>query len=233
LPSGYSKKYPDFVLVLTEITKIMKTALVVGSTGLIGNLLTIKLLESKIYEKVKTLVRKPIALQHPDLEQVIIDFDKIDASKIVADDVFCCLGTTMNKAGSKAAFYKVDFEYPLTIAKMALANGAKQYAIVTAMGADQKSMFYYNRVKGDIEKALSELNYPNLMIFRPSMLLGDRGEQRAGESIGKVMMGLFDFMTPKKYKAIQGEKVANAMLQNAQKGLSGKHILESDILQDY
>ncbi len=209
------------------------TALVVGSTGFIGNLLTIKLLESKIYDKVKVLVRKPMHLQHPDLEQIIVDFDKIDALKIVADDVFCCLGTTMRKAGSKSAFYKVDFTYPLEIAKIALKNGAKQYAIVTAMGADPKSLIYYNRVKGDIEKALGELNYSTLLIFRPSMLLGERGESRFGESIGKVLMTMFDFITPKKYKGVQGDKVANAMLQNTQKGLKGKHIFESDILQDF
>ncbi len=139
----------------------------------------------------------------------------------------------MAKAGSKQAFYKVDFTYPYEVAKIALKNGAKQYAIVTAMGADQKSLFYYNRVKGDIETALTELKYPNLMIFRPSMILGERQEHRGGESFGKVVMGLFDFMTPKKYKGIEADKIANCMIQKSQANLSGKHIFESDILQDF
>lgn len=211
----------------------MKTALVVGATGLVGNLLTNKLLQNDNYAIVKVLVRKPIAINHPKLEQIIVDFDNLDATKIIADDVFCCLGTTMAKAGSKQAFYKVDFTYPYEVAKIALKNGAKQYAIVTAMGANQKSLFYYNRVKGDIETALTELKYPNLMIFRPSMILGDRQEHRGGESFGKVVMNLFDFITPKKYKGIEADKIANCIIQKSQENLNGKHIFESDILQDF
>jgi uncharacterized protein YbjT (DUF2867 family) len=205
----------------------MKTCLVVGATGLIGNLLTIKLLESGIYEKTKVLVRKQMAIQHQNLEQIIIDFDKIDASKIVADDFFCCLGTTMSKAGSKEDFFKVDFTYPYEIAKIALKNGAKQFSIVTALGASQKSLFYYSRVKGDIEKALFEMNFPTLMIFRPSMLLGEREEKRFGEKIGIILMKVLDFLIPKKYKGIQAEKVARTMLENAQKTLSGNNIFEN------
>ena len=110
----------------------MKTALVVGATGLIGKHLTIKLLTNNFYSKVKVLIRKPLNINHPNLEQIIFDFDSLDSSKIIADDIFCCLGTTMKQAGSKAAFYKVDFTYPFAIAKAALENGAKQYLIVTA-----------------------------------------------------------------------------------------------------
>lgn len=211
----------------------MKTALVIGATGLIGKSLTIKLLENKFYAKVKILVRKKIDLLHPNLEQIVVDFDDLDTSKIVADDVFCCLGTTMKVAGSKPAFYKVDFTYPLVVAKAALENGAKQYLIVTSMGADPKSMIYYNRVKGEIEKALSDLHYPTLLIFRPSILLGERKEQRLGEKISKIAMNLISFMTPDRYKAIEGEKVANAMIILAQKGIKNKDIFESGTLQGY
>ena len=211
----------------------MKTALVIGATGLIGKSLTIKLLENKFYAKVKILVRKKIDLLHPNLEQIMVDFDNLDTSKIVADDVFCCLGTTMKVAGSKPAFYKVDFTYPLVVAKAALENGAKQYLIVTSMGADPKSMIYYNRVKGEIEKALSDLHYPTLLIFRPSILLGERKEQRLGEKISKIAMNLISFMTPDRYKAIEGEKVANAMIILAQKGIKNKDIFESGTLQGY
>ena len=211
----------------------MKTALVIGATGLIGKSLTIKLLENKFYAKVKILVRKKIDLLHPNLEQIVVDFDDLDTSKIVADDVFCCLGTTMKVAGSKPAFYKVDFTYPLVVAKAALENGAKQYLIVTSMGADSKSMIYYNRVKGEIEKALSDLHYPTLLIFRPSILLGERKEQRLGEKISKIAMNLISFMTPDRYKAIEGEKVANAMIILAQKGIKNKDIFESGTLQGY
>ncbi|WP_394995837.1 oxidoreductase [Emticicia sp.] len=211
----------------------MKTALVVGATGLIGKHLTIRLLTSNFYSKVKVLIRKPLNINHPNLEQIIFDFDSLDSSKIIADDIFCCLGTTMKQAGSKAAFYKVDFTYPFAIAKAALENGAKQYLIVTAMGADEKSIIYYNRVKGEIEKAISDLHYPTLLIFRPSMLLGEREEPRMGEKIGKILMKAVNFIIPKRYKAIESEKVANAMLILAQKGIKNKNIFESDTLQSY
>lgn len=211
----------------------MKTALIVGATGLIGGHLTQKLLNHPSYAKVKVLVRKPLDYQHPKLEQIIVNFDNFDKSLVMADNVFCCLGTTMKQAGSKEAFYKVDFTYPFEIAKAALQNGAQQYLIVTAMGADAKSLFYYNRVKGEIEKALTDLNFPTLLIFRPSLLLGERKDSRAGEGFATIIMKAFDFLTPKKYKAINGETVANAMLDLAQKGIKGKQILESGEMQAF
>lgn len=211
----------------------MKTALVVGATGLIGGHLTRKIVSDPTYSAVKVLVRKPLDFQHPKIEQIVIDFDNLDASLIVADDVFCCLGTTMKQAGSKEAFYKVDFTYPFEVAKAALKNGAKQCLIVTAMGADAKSMFYYNRVKGEIEKALAELNYPTLLIFHPSLLLGERKESRAGEGFATVVMRALDFLTPLKYKAIKGETVANAMLAYAKKGIKGTQIIESGTMQSF
>ncbi|GAB3508193.1 oxidoreductase [Emticicia fontis] len=211
----------------------MKTALIVGATGLIGGHLTQKILNHPSYSKVKVLVRKPLNLQHPRLEQIIINFDDFDKFLVTADDVFCCLGTTMKQAGSKEAFYKVDFIYPIEIAKAALENGAKQYMIVTAMGADAKSLFYYNRVKGDIEKALSDLHYSTLLIFRPSLLLGERNDSRAGEGFATIIMNTFSFLIPKRYKAIKGETVANAMLDAAQKGIKGREIFESADMQKY
>ena len=209
----------------------MKTALIVGATGLIGKHLTQKLLTSNFYEKVSVIVRKPLNIIHPKLEQIVIDFDNLDASKVNADDIFCCLGTTMKQAGSKDAFYKVDFTYPLNFAKAGLANGAKQFLVVSSMGADKKSMVYYSRVKGEIENALSDLNYPTLIILRPSMLAGERENPRIGEKIGKVVMDFFAPLMPDKYKVIAGEKVAQAMLELAQKNFKNKAIFESDSLQ--
>ncbi|RYU91749.1 oxidoreductase [Emticicia agri] len=209
----------------------MKTALIVGATGLIGNHLTQKILNHPSYSTVKVLVRKSLDFQHPKLEQIVIDFDNFNQSLVVADDIFCCLGTTMKQAGSKEAFYKVDFTYPFEIAKAALQNGASQYVIVTAMGADEKSMFYYNRVKGEIEKAISDLHYPALLIFRPSLLLGERKKSRAGEGFATILMKTFNFLIPDNYKAIKGETVANAMLAMAQKGIKGKDIIVSEKMQ--
>jgi uncharacterized protein YbjT (DUF2867 family) len=150
-----------------------------------------------------------------------------------ADDIFCCLGTTMKKAGSKEAFRKVDYQYPMDIARLGLANGAQQFAIVTAMGADTKSTFFYNRVKGEVERDLAALNYPTLLIFRPSLLLGNRGESRLGERLAEGAMRLLSPIIPAKYKGVDGSKVANAMLATMQQGLVGKHVFESDRLQEY
>jgi uncharacterized protein YbjT (DUF2867 family) len=211
----------------------MKTALIVGASGLIGKHLTQKLLTSNYYEKVSVIVRKQLNIIHPKLEQIVMDFDNLDASKIFAEDIFCCLGTTMKQAGSKDAFYKVDFNYPLNIAKAGLENGAKQFLFVSSMGADEKSMVYYSRVKGKIEKELSDLRYPTLIILRPSMLEGERENPRMGEKIGNVVMNFFAPLIPDNYKVIAGEKVAQAMLELAQKNIRNIGIFESGSLQKF
>lgn len=204
-----------------------KTALIVGSTGMIGKLLTDRLLRDDFYAEVKTLVRKPSGVSHPKLNEIVVDFDNLDESIVKADHIFCTLGTTIKTAGSKENFRKVDFKYPLKVANAAKANGATFYGIVTAMGADNDSWFFYNQVKGEIEDALKAVDFKSLGIFQPSMLLGDRDEERAGESIGqKVMLGL-KFAIPKNYKPIHGDKVAAAMQRVAKDEPAGVKVLES------
>src|SRR4051812_20296261 len=129
--------------------KNTKTALVIGATGLVGKQVLANLLESADYHEVKALTRKSLNLQHPKLKEIIFDFDSPDKEVVKADDIFCCLGTTIKKAGSQDAFRKVDLEYPLKIASLAKINGAEKYLIVSSMGADSKSVFFYNRVKGE------------------------------------------------------------------------------------
>lgn len=210
-----------------------KTALVLGATGLIGNLLTHQLVKSPHYEKVKVLVRTPLNWQHPHLQEVLFDFERPNGLVTQADDIFCCLGTTMKKAGSKEAFRKVDYQYPVDIARLSVANGAKQFAIVTAMGADPESSFFYNRVKGEVERDLMALNFPTLLIFRPSLLHGNRSENRLGERLAEGAMRLLNPLIPAKYKAVEAAKVANAMLTTSQQELVGTHVYESDALQRF
>jgi uncharacterized protein YbjT (DUF2867 family) len=211
----------------------MKTALLVGATGLIGDLLAHQLAESPDYERITILTRKPLSWQHPRLQELPFDFDNPNGLLVRADDIFCCLGTTMKRAGSKEAFQKVDYRYPLAIARLGRQTGARQFAIVTAMGADVGSSFFYNRIKGEVERDLGTLGYPTLLIFRPSLLLGHRSEVRPGERIGAGFMRLFAPLIPAKYRAIEADKVANAMLTTMQQGLQGQHVFESDALQGY
>ena len=210
-----------------------RTALVIGATGLIGLLTVDELLASEKYSKVKVLVRNSFSKQHAKLETIVFDFDQPNAALVQADDVYCCLGTTMKKAGSKAAFYKVDYKYPHEIAQIALDNGAKRFAIVTAMGANQDSSVYYNRVKGEIENTLKKIGFETMLIFRPSLLLGIRPEKRMGEQIGEFFMELFKPLVPQKYRAIEANKIARAMVLITSSGVKGNVVYESDVLQEF
>lgn len=218
-----------------------KTALVAGATGLVGRQLVDQLLQSDYYSEIRVLVRKPTEKKHPKLAEVLYDFNQPDAQQVQGDDVFCCLGTTMKKAGSKEAFTRVDHNYPLQIARAAKQNGAAQYLIVTAMGADPDSSFFYNRVKGNVEDDLKKVGFAALHIFRPSLLLGNREEKRLGEKIGETVMRIFNpvMVGPlKKYRAIDAAKVAQAMLVAAQDPLpeqvpQGVFVHESNQMQRF
>lgn len=214
-----------------------KIALVIGASGLIGKQVVELLLNDAIYSGVIVLVRKSFLPTHQKLKEIVFDFDNPDSSVLRTDDVFCCLGTTMKKAGSKEAFRKVDYEYPLSIARLALKNGAQQLLIVTALGADANSLFFYNRVKGEVEQQLIQLNYPKLKIFRPSLLLGARNENRLGEKFGELLFGIVSplMVGPlKRYRAIDSAKVARAMVTLAQeKSSSAVSSYDSGVLQEF
>jgi uncharacterized protein YbjT (DUF2867 family) len=212
----------------------MKTALIAGSTGLIGKQLLQLLLDDDRYAKVIAITRQDLP-SHQKLVQIKTDFDSIGdkSSTLKADDVFCCLGTTMAKARSKEKFYQVDFYYPLLLAKLSKAEGAKQYLMVSALGADKQSSVYYSQVKGEIEEAIEDVGFETVHIFRPSLLLGPREEKRAGEDSAKFIYKYLDFLIPARYKAIDSVKVARAMLSYATKEQSGSHIHQSKDLQQF
>jgi uncharacterized protein YbjT (DUF2867 family) len=209
----------------------MKTAIIIGATGLIGNTLVEQILENPAYSKVVLLLRKPLTISHPKLVQEVIDFDKPDASKIMGDDLFCAMGTTLAKAGSKEGQYKIDCTYPFEIGKIAKANGVKQYILVSAVGANYDSSNFYLRTKGDLEKKIESLGFQNFVSLRPSMLLGDRGEFRLGEKIGMVLSNVLSpllFGSLRKYHGIEASDVAKAMQRFANQGLSGVKYVEYD-----
>ncbi len=208
-----------------------RVALLAGTTGLVGSSLLEMLLASDGYTHVVALSRKPLDITHAKLENIVVDFDKLSDYPLQADDVFCCLGTTMKQAKSKEAFRKVDFDYPLQLAKQTKETGATQYLLVSALGAKSTSAIFYNKVKGEIEETITAVGFTSFHIFRPSLLLGSREEQRSGEDAAKVFYKLFNFLIPKKYKGIEAEKVARAMLVKALDKTPGKFVHESDSLQ--
>ena len=210
-------------------TSDFKTALVIGATGLVGNNLVRQLTESALYERVTVLTRRPLAWQHPRLQETNYDFDRPNSLLVQADHIFCCLGTTIRQAGSRDAFRKVDYQYPMDIAQMGRSNGASLFAIVTSMGADAASTFFYNRVKGEVERDLAALNYPALLIFRPSLLLGQRRDFRLGERVGEGFMRLLAPLIPAKYRAVEASSVAAAMIKYVKEGESG--VFDSDLLR--
>ena len=211
----------------------MKTAVLAGATGLIGSSLYKMLLETPQYAQVHILVRKKIDADHPKLVQHVVDFENLKDQPFdfKVDDAFCTLGTTIAKAGSKPAFIRVDHDYVIAFAEMALAAGATGYYLVSSMGANPASNIFYNKVKGLVEEDLKLLGFSRLGIFRPSLLLGPRVEKRAGEKFASWMMTALDFMIPAKYKAIHVDQVARKMVEAASQTERGIFVLESDKLQ--
>ncbi len=213
-----------------------RTALLVGASGLVGGHLLQTLLADEAYSRVTVLVRKPLPISHPKLVQETVDFTRLSdvAGKISAQDVFCTLGTTIGKAGSQEAFRKVDFEYPLQVAEMALLRGAEQYLIVTAIGSDSRSPIFYSRTKGEVEEAIAALGYKTFVVFRPSFLAGERTESRLGETLGIALGKLLGFAMigpMAKYRVIDAEVVAKAMLLEAKRNAPGKRLIDSDEIQ--
>ena len=213
----------------------MKTALIAGYTGLVGRELLNLLLASDKYQKVIAIGRRKLDIEHEKLVVTVVDFDHIDIEGPV-DDVFCCLGTTMKKAGSKERFRMVDFQYPLNLAIAGKNNGATTFVLVSASGANKNSLFFYNRVKGEIEEAIDRLAFGNYEVLRPSMLLGDRQETRIIEDIGKLFMKIFGFLfigPLKNVKGVKASAVARAMIYLANDGSGGKRLHRSAVLQRF
>jgi uncharacterized protein YbjT (DUF2867 family) len=214
----------------------MKTALLVGATGLVGGFVLDKLLQDDFFSSVTVLSRKSLQKQHPKLKEVLVNFDQLQdyANDIKADIVFCCLGTTIKVAGSQEAFKRVDYEYPLHVAEIAKANGASAYLLVSALGSSKSSAIFYNRVKGEVEEAIGNLHFEAFHILQPSLIIGERKETRMGEGIAQKLSPVFDaiMLGPlSKYKSIKAEQIAKAMIHYAKTEARGIIRHESDALQ--
>ena len=197
----------------------MKTAIIIGATGLVGNELTKKLLKDDRYSIVKIFVRKSAGITHPKLEEHVVDFEKLEQwkNKITGDELYSAMGTTIKKAGSKEAQYKIDFTYQYKCAKAASENGVEKYLLVSSAGANKKSGNFYLRMKGELDEIVSLLPFKRINIFRPSILAGERKERRRGEEIGTYAIKFLAQIIPplKKYRPIEAATVAEAMIRAA------------------
>ncbi len=199
----------------------MANCAIAGASGLVGgHLLTLLLQE---FDQVAAVTRRPLGVSAPNLREIAFG-DPLPA----LDAAFCCLGTTIKKAGSESAFRRIDFDAAVAFARTSRAAGASSFAIVSSVDASPASSNFYLRVKGETEAAVVALGFERVTILRPSFLLGDRSESRPGEKIGIVIASAlgFLFVGPlRKYRAVNAELVAAAMLKD---GWNGVRILEYD-----
>lgn len=195
----------------------MKTAIVLGATGLVGHSLVKQLLNDERFSKVIIFVRKMAGFSSVRLEQHVIDFDKPGEwqSLIKGDVLFSALGTTLKKAGSKKAQFKVDHGYQYHFAAAAAYNGVKDYVLVSAQGASLKSYFFYNRMKGQLDDDVQELNFSKIVILRPGPLDGDRQESRPAEKKGlAVIKAINSVGLLRRFRPIMDYQVAQAMINS-------------------
>jgi len=213
-----------------------KTALVFGATGLVGQSVVEQLNDLPSYSRIRIFARRRTGLsERPKVEEIITDFSDPETirSFVSGDEVFICLGTTIKKAGTVKKMEEIDRDLPVKIASMASENAVRALAVVSSIGASERSSNYYLRIKGEMEKGILGLNFKTIIIGRPSLLLGERAEKRAGESFSKFVMTAFGKLLAgrlARYRAINGSDVAKALIR-ALNSLDGVNILESDKLQ--
>jgi uncharacterized protein YbjT (DUF2867 family) len=212
---------------------LARSAVVLGATGLVGRNCLERLLGDPVYNRVLVLARKPAKREHPKLQWIVTDFGGLQqyGRLLGADDVFCCMGTTIRTAGSREAFRNVDFGYVVDAAQAAAENGAKQMLLVSALGANRHSKVFYSRVKGDTEEAIRDLPFQGTQIFRPSLLLGEREQFRLGERMAVVTLAPLSFLLvgpARKFRPVRAAAVAAAMVAVAKTAPEGVNVYEPD-----
>lgn len=203
------------------------TALILGSTGLVGGECLELFAGSADVARVIALTRRPLRAEAltPRVETHVIDFEHLEtaAGHFRVSHIVCALGTTIKKAGSQARFRRVDHDYPFAAAELGVREGARHFLLVSALGANPASRIFYSRVKGEIEQAIRALPYRSVTIVRPSILVGERDETRLGESLGKT----FARLAPLRYRPVQARDVAATLLRAARDDRPGVTIIES------
>jgi uncharacterized protein YbjT (DUF2867 family) len=216
-----------------ETYSMKKTAIILGATGLTGSILLKKLLKDPVYEKIKLFSRSTADMNSPKIEEHLIDMFQLEnhSEAFKADVVFCCIGTTKSKTPDKETYKKIDYGIPVTAAKLAKQNGIETFIVISAMGADANSSIFYNKTKGEMQRDVLSQRIKNTYILQPSLIVGDRDENRFGEKVATFFMKTFGFLIPKKYKMIKAETIAEAMLALAKKEFPKQQITSDEIKQ--
>ena len=214
-----------------------KTAIILGATGLTGSILLEKLIEDNRYETIKLFSRSKIEEIPPKVHQFIGDILELEnyQKDFIADDVFCCIGTTTKKTPDKTVYKQIDYGIPVKAAKLSKVNNINAFLVVSALGANAKSSIFYNKTKGEMERDVLAQNIPNTYILQPSIIGGNRNENRIGERIG---LGVFKLFQPlligklKKYRMIEAQTIAQAMLNLANSTPTKDNIITSDHIKE-
>lgn len=205
-----------------------KVAIVIGATGLVGQHIVSQLLGRFDFDIIRIFVRRKTGLIHPNLEEHVIDFDQPESWRdlVKGDVLFSTLGTTLKTAKTKENQYLVDFTYQYEFARAAAENGVPVYVLVSSLGADARSSIFYSRIKGQLEDAVSGLKFNKLLIFRPSILDGDREENRKGEKIGLAFTRFITRYTLKKYEPTPADLLAATMIRMSLDETEGIRVIE-------
>lgn len=211
-----------------------KTAILLGATGLTGSLLLEKLLKDSRYSKIKIFTRRSSEVKHDKIEEYIIDLFRLEemSGLFTGDEVFCCIGTTQSKTPDEDLYRQVDFGIPATAAKLCKKNEIETFVVVSALGADENSRFFYNRTKGEMENAVLEEKIKNTYILQPSLIGGKRKESRPFEMLWKKIMKVGNHLLVgrlKKYRSIHPDTIAEAMLLLANNGYKRSRIESEEI----
>src|SRR5262249_18303925 len=214
------------------MSEAARSVLLLGATGLVGGELLRQLLADPTVGRVVALTRRPLEIGGSvKLSNEIVDFNGLadHADLFAVDQIVCALGTTIKQAGSQDAFRHVDFEIPLAAARLGLEHGAKDFLLVSALGASARSRVFYNRVKGELEDALRTLPFRSLTIARPSLLIGPRPKGRGGEEAGRRL----GWLAPGRYRPVRASRVAAALVAAACRPEPGMRIIESNEIQRF
>ncbi len=215
-----------------------KTAIVLGATGLTGGYLLQMLLKDERYIKIRLFSRSSIGFSHPKLEEHIVDLLTLESHKadFLADELFCCIGTTKAKTPDTEMYKKIDFGIPVSAAKIGRENGIETFLVISAMGANSKSGVSYNRIKGEMEEAVLNCGIPNTFILQPSLIGGNREEKRIGEWLAKQFMKVLNLVLVgplEKYRSIEPEVIAGTMVWLANNNYGNDRVQSHEIEKIY